>query len=263
MHKPHSAAHSSLTASQPASAPASAPAAKPASAPASAPAAKPDSARASAPGAPPPSHHLVARDTTEPVDALLSFIAAAWALSSGPEPRSAATAFTGPVVLIDGRSGSGKTALAEALAEAWPGRAEGATLGATLPTVVHLDDIYPGWHGLELASAHVHDQLLAAAQPRWQRYDWANERATEWASVDKARPLIVEGVGALSRQNAALATITIWLELDDATRRSRAIARDGQTYEPFWNIWAEQEDVFLARESPASLADVIVDFTAS
>jgi energy-coupling factor transporter ATP-binding protein EcfA2 len=214
------------------------------------------------PADPPSLHtqHLVARETAEPVDALLSLIAKAWARASGPEPRTTATVFTGPVVLLDGRSGSGKTALAAALAEAWPGHAELAGTGS--PTLLHLDDIYPGWHGLERASAHVHDHLLAAEQPRWQRYDWANEKPAEWASVDPARPLIVEGVGALSRQNAALATTSIWLELDETTRRTRAIARDGSTYEPFWNTWAAQEDVFLARESPAALADVIVDFTA-
>ncbi len=58
---------------------------------------------------------------------------AARAAASGPRP----------VVLIDGRSGAGKTTLARDLAP---------MLGAQL---VSLDDIYPGWAGLEAGSAAV------------------------------------------------------------------------------------------------------------
>ncbi|RFA19490.1 hypothetical protein B7R25_11705 [Subtercola boreus] len=152
------------------------------------------------------------------------------------------------VVLIDGRSGSGKTDLATALAERWPA-----------PVVlVRLDDIYPGWDGLDAASSHIHDELLAPAAPRWQRYDWATARPAEWSSVDPALPLIVEGMGSLSRQNAPLATLRVWVELDGTTRRRRALARDGSTYEPHWERWAAQERAFIARENPRALADVVL-----
>ena len=195
-----------------------------------------------------------ATETIDSVDALLALIASRAGASDTSSSVRAASVFTGPVVLLDGRSGSGKTALAAALAAAWPG-----AHSPDSPTVVHLDDIYPGWHGLEAASSHVHDELLAATRPRWQHWDWVTEQPAEWSSVDPTRPLIVEGMGALSRQNAALATARIWIELDDTSRRRRAIARDGEAYEPFWDTWAEQEDAFLVRESPASLADVIVE----
>lgn len=213
--------------------------------------------------------HISASSTARAVDALLPLIAAmtpstparpALPTSAEPDrrtwPRASApaTAFTGPVVLIDGRSGSGKTALAIALSDAWPTDEN--------PTIVQLDDIYPGWSGLDAASAHVHEHLLAAARPRWQRYDWVNARGAEWASVDPNRPLIVEGIGSLSRANVPLATLSVWLQLDTTTRRHRAIARDGAAYEPHWDDWAALEDAFIARENPKALADVVIDVTA-
>ncbi|RFA11432.1 hypothetical protein B7R21_13340 [Subtercola boreus] len=175
----------------------------------------------------------------ERADALLS--------RPGLFTASASTVFRVPVVLIDGRSGSGKSELATALAARWPGPV----------TLVRLDDIYPGWDGLDAATTHVHDHILAAAEPRWQRHDWISGLSTEWTPVDPTVPLIVEGAGSLSRANASLATLRIWVELDDATRKERALARDGDTYAPHWERWATQERAFLARENPRSLADVV------
>jgi len=154
---------------------------------------------------------------------------------------------TRPVVLIDGGSGSGKTTLAAALAPA---------LDAQL---VRLDDVYPGWDGLESASAAVHDQMLDAASPRWRRWDWVSGDAAEWHTLDPTRPLVIEGSGCLSRANRAAATFGIWVELDEPTRRRRALERDGDAYAPHWDRWAGQEREFGIRERPWALADVVLD----
>jgi predicted kinase len=149
-----------------------------------------------------------------------------------------------PVVLIDGRSGSGKTELATALAPA---------LGAQL---VRLDDVYPGWHGLEAASDRVRTDILMSG--RWRRWDWSKDEAAEWNSLDPRAPLVVEGSGALSRANRALATLGVWVELDEPTRKARALARDGAAYESHWDAWAAQEQAFFDRERPDALADLVV-----
>lgn len=148
-------------------------------------------------------------------------------------------------VLIDGRSGSGKTTLAAELAT--------IVVGAQL---VRLDDIYAGWDGLEAASEHVFENVLSASGPRWQRWDWTTDQPAEWTTLDPQRPIIVEGCGALSRKNAVLADLRVWVELDEPTRKCRALARDGDAYAPHWDRWARQEAAFIARENPRQLADV-------
>ncbi|MBB5843653.1 uridine kinase [Conyzicola lurida] len=152
-----------------------------------------------------------------------------------------------PVLLIDGRSGSGKTELARAVVAGHP-----------TAQLVRLDDVYPGWGGLEAGSQAAHE-ILDAESPRWRRWDWVTGRHAEWHTLDRDRPLVIEGCGALSRQNRSLATFGIWVALDPELRKRRALARDGETYAPHWDEWAAQEDVFLTRENPAGLADAIVD----
>ena len=148
------------------------------------------------------------------------------------------------IILIDGRSGAGKSELASALVAQEPGA-----------QLVRLDDIYPGWGGLDAGSAAVPGILTSL---RWQRWDWATSQLAEWHDLDPDRTIIVEGVGALSRASRPLADRAVWVETDDATRRERALARDDYFAE-HWEMWAAQEERFLERENPRALADLIVD----
>lgn len=151
-----------------------------------------------------------------------------------------------PIVLIDGGSGSGKTTLAAALAPA---------LAAQL---VRLEDFYPGWEGLESASAAVCRDVLAPESPGWRRWDWTTGSAAEWHPLDATLPLVIEGSGCLSRANRARATFAVWVELDAPSRKQRALARDGGAYAPHWDRWAAQESRFAKRERPAQLADLVL-----
>ena len=150
-----------------------------------------------------------------------------------------------PVVLIDGRSGAGKSTLARGLAP---------LLGAQL---VSLDDIYPGWDGLEAGSAAVAETVLRNRDPGWRRWDWASGEPAEWHPVDPAAPIVIEGCGALSRANRSLATFGIWVEVPAAERRRRALEREPD-FAPHWSHWAAQERAHAARENPRALADVVI-----
>ncbi|MGI9824898.1 ATP-binding protein [Agromyces sp. Marseille-Q5079] len=153
-------------------------------------------------------------------------------------------------LLIDGRSGSGKSTIATALAALWPEA-----------VVIRLDSIYPGWGGLAWASEHLRASVL---EPRalglaasWREWDWSSGSVGGWHPVDADRPLIIEGVGSLTIANRALADAALWVEHDTAERKARALARDGETYAPHWDAWAAQEDVFIAQNTPEALADLI------
>lgn len=164
------------------------------------------------------------------------------------------------VILIDGPSGSGKTELALRMRDGW--------VGEDRPTLLHLDDIYPGWDGLEAASVQIAEHVLQPLREQrlggehrpsqWQRYDWAAGCAAEWHELDPALPLIIEGCGALSRQNAQLADIRIWVEADDTVRKDRALARDGELYAREWDRWEVQWRAFVRRENPRALATLVV-----
>jgi cytidylate kinase len=164
-----------------------------------------------------------------------SVAAAASAASAATERRL--------VVLVDGRSGTGKTTLADALAP---------VLAAEL---VHLDDVYPGWDGLAAASSAVVSDVLGGPSG-YRRWDWAVSAPSTWVSLDPDAPIVVEGCGALSRASAPLAVLRVWLEADDDVRWDRAIGRDGEVFAREWSRWAAQEDGFILAEDPASLADV-------
>lgn len=166
----------------------------------------------------------------------------------------------GPVVVtIDGRSGSGKTTLARRVTRLL--RDAGTSV-----TVLHLDHVYPGWDGLDEASRLLGEQLLprlssgeAASYSSWS---WVRDRPGPVVTVRPADVVLVEGVGSASRDARALTDLRVWLDAPTAVRKARALARDGVGYAPHWQRWADQEDAYLARESPAPHADLVLDTTS-
>jgi hypothetical protein len=159
-------------------------------------------------------------------------------------------AASNPVVLIDGRSGSGKTSLARTLVARWPlrGRVQ----------LVALDSLYPGWDGLA-DGVEAARELILRPHARgligvWERWDWESSAPAEAHAVDPSLPLIVEGSGLLTASTARLGDVRVWLESPPQSRMRRALQRDGETYRPHWARWAEQEDRHLARDEPTRRA---------
>ena len=134
-----------------------------------------------------------------------------------------------PVVTIDGYSGAGKSTLAAALARLVNGW-----------QVLHLDDWYPGWDGL-VEGAHIARRIAADLRggraSSYEAWDWENGTTGATISVPLA-PTIIEGCGAIEAE----ADLVIWIaDPGEDERRSRALARDGQTYAPHWRRWADQD----------------------
>ena len=134
-----------------------------------------------------------------------------------------------PVVTIDGYSGAGKSTLAAALARLVNGW-----------QVLHLDDWYPGWDGLA-AGAQIARRIAADLRggraSSYEAWDWEAGETGATIRVPLA-PTIIEGCGAIEAE----ADLAIWIaDPGEDERRSRALARDGQTYAPHWRRWAEQD----------------------
>ncbi len=158
-----------------------------------------------------------------------------------------------PTIVIDGPSGSGKSTVADFLVAQWP--------QGTPVQLVRLDDIYPGWEGLEAAATVVDEILLTRSQGRvaiWQKFDWHRGALTSWHEIDPGTPLIIEGCGALGLQARTHADLSVWVHADTAVRRERALARKGENFEEHWDSWDRQFDAFTTRMDPLRFANIIL-----
>ena len=170
---------------------------------------------------------------------------AAWWLGLGPRAGDAV------VLAVEGRSGSGKTTLAAALAARVPDAA-----------VVSMDEIYPGWDGLDASVALLVEHVLRpiaegrpVSVPRW---DWAADLPAPPRPLPTTRLVLVEGIGCGARDCAPYLAGMVWLQAPDELRKRRALARDGDAYAQHWDRWAAQEDAVYASTRPWETADIVV-----
>jgi uridine kinase len=161
-------------------------------------------------------------------------------------------------VVIDGPSGAGKSTVADILLALWPvmpGRSEQDV------QLVRLDDIYPGWDGLEAAATVVENILgerLRGRASAWQRFDWGSGERTTWHDVTPHQPLIIEGCGSLSQTAQDAAEIRVWVSVAEEIRKDRALSRGGEDFESHWDVWDQQFERRIRRENPARFANMIL-----
>jgi para-aminobenzoate synthetase len=158
------------------------------------------------------------------------------------------------IIAIDGRSGAGKTTLAVELA---------ARLRMHHKvSLFHLEDIYPGWNGLAAGVERYVSTVLAPLSrgeaATWTSWDWERHYDGDPRVTLPAEIVIVEGVGAAAAEARPLLGAVIWAESPDEVRRTRALERDGATYEPYWDQWAAQEEEWLAGDDVPHHADARV-----
>ncbi len=158
------------------------------------------------------------------------------------------------IIAIDGRSGAGKTTLAIELAAQLRNHHKVA--------LFHLEDIYPGWNGLtagiERYVSTVLTPLSRAEPATWTSWDWDRHYDGDTRVTLPAEIVIIEGVGAAAADARPMLSAVIWADAPDDIRRKRALDRDGGTYEPFWDQWAEQENAWLAADDVRRQADIRV-----
>ncbi|MCX6393507.1 MAG: hypothetical protein NTY57_01440 [Solirubrobacterales bacterium] len=163
------------------------------------------------------------------------------------QPKCGATA----VIAIDGRSGSGKTFLADRLVEACGGQ------------IIRLEDLYGGWDGLDAGvdrAAKVLSSLASGTEPvSVPHFDWQTQQWDEPRVLAPSQLLIIEGCGAGASELAQWTSLLIWVESDSETRKDRAAGRpDWSEFADHWDGWAVQETAHIAASGVESRADFVV-----
>ncbi|HST73408.1 MULTISPECIES: uridine kinase family protein [Kocuria] len=157
------------------------------------------------------------------------------------------------LVGLDGRSGAGKTTLAEQLCT--------VLRPVRDVTVFHLEDLYPGWDGLEAGTrAYVETVLAPLREGRdaeWTAWDWMTGTPGTPRLTRVAEVVVLEGVGACSAAARELLDVSVWVELPTALRYDRALSRDGHYYAKHWDRWAAQEEAYLAEDPVWDRVDIL------
>ncbi|MDZ5622157.1 nucleoside/nucleotide kinase family protein [Nocardioides bizhenqiangii] len=159
------------------------------------------------------------------------------------------------LVSIDGPAGSGKTTLAAGVAALDPGA-----------RVIHMDDLYDGWAGLDDVARQLSTlvrPLIVGKPGFYRRYDWHRGEFVETVDVEPPPLLVLEGVGSGRAELGTLITVLVWVSAPRELRRRRGLERDGEELAPQWDGWMRQEDAHFATQRTAERADIVVDGTGS
>ena len=173
----------------------------------------------------------------------------------------------GRLVCVDGPAGSGKTTLAAALNRGFRDalRSPGAAADRADVRLLHMDNLFQGWSGLEAGMATLADDVVAPLRSgragRYRRYDWHRCEFAEERVVEPCRVLVVEGVGSGNAAYDDAVTLLVWVETPSDVRLERGLERDGEQMREHWLRWREQEDAVFARQRTRERADVVVDGT--
>ena len=153
------------------------------------------------------------------------------------------------VVAVDGHGGSGKSSLAEWLADALEA------------PVIHTDDFASWDNPIDWWPVLLEKVLrpLAEGQPaRYVPNSWGGGPPRPQVTIAPADFVILEGVTATRAAFRSYLAFSIWVETPSDLRLRRGIERDGEAMRGQWLSWMEEEDRYVADERPAAHADLIL-----
>jgi hypothetical protein len=141
-------------------------------------------------------------------------------------------------------------------------------LGEALATrvgadIVHMDDLYGGWDGLDRAWPRLDEWVLEplrAGRPAvFRAFDWVAGTFTgQRVRVEPGQILLAEGCGSAPRAADGVAHLIVWVEANAGVRWRRVLARDGEAEADHLRAWGVAEAEHFAREGTRSRAEVSV-----
>lgn len=173
------------------------------------------------------------------------------------------------LVVLDGRSGTGKSTIAQAIAS----RVKGI--------IVVSDDFYSGgnddaWSGFSAKEkvdkgidwqrmrAQVLEPLLAKKSASWHPLDFTPEIGwigwkDETIKLEPAPVILVDGVYSARPDLSDLVDLAVLVEADDEVRRKRLLIREGQGFMDRWHkLWDSAEDYYFTHICPRSSFDIVI-----
>jgi uridine kinase len=149
-----------------------------------------------------------------------------------------------PIIAIDGPAGAGKTTLASTIFLALSPHMS--------TTVIHMDELYPGWEGAIgeeltktltwLTSCHKAKKPLL-----YSSFNWATNEFQPPKTHSSTQLLILEGVASAQLSIEESLATSIWLDLDPLIGFQRVIDRDGENISQEMKQWlVNQEQHFAA-----------------
>lgn len=177
------------------------------------------------------------------------------------------------LVAIDGRSGTGKSTLAQAIGQTPP-----TGLGLPAVAVIDGDDFYAGgtaqeWDRRSAAEKvaegiawwrqrPVLEALRRGETARWHPFDWDafDGRLSLVAETCAPAPIVIlEGAYSARPELADLLDLRVLYEVPDGLRRQRLIAREGLDYaDDWWSRWEEAELLYFGSIMPPEAFDLVL-----
>lgn len=171
------------------------------------------------------------------------------------------------LVVLDGRSGTGKTMLSQQI---------GSALGAA---VILGDDFFSGGTFEEWAKrpvkgkvedcidwkrmrSEVLEPLLAGKTAAWRTCNWETLAglSADMITCKPSSVIILDGAYSSRSELQDIVDLSILVQLDDKTRRDRLKNREGTSFMAKWHsVWDEAEDYYFTTVRPPSSFDLVFD----
>lgn len=172
------------------------------------------------------------------------------------------------LVVLDGRSGSGKSTIAKIIAA----RLDGVEIVADDFWIGGSDDEWDRRSPQEKASMAIDwkrlrsealEPLLAGKPASWHPFDWKAGKGLAAHSINCGPTLLIVLDGAYSSRPelSDIIDFSILVEVpDDSNRRARLVKREGKEYMDNWHRrWDPAEDYYFSKMRPKSSFDMVIE----